>query len=203
MKIVLARLQSIKAVALSNGNADAAGAIDQMVALGTPIDIQLPEVLMPPSDPAPAPVPTTVQEAHDAVQAGTITRQDAVGAGVIQTVDQLPPHPDEVPPADPAPAADPVPATVAVDPAPVDPSPPAVVVAPAPDSVIQTVVPDAPVSADVAPVVGPAAVTQSDPGDETPAPVDRLGALEQRVAADEAKEEAFEQEVRSGKVSRQ
>ncbi len=105
MRIVLARLQSLKAVALSNGNDGAAAAIDQMTALGEPIDIQLPEVLVPPTEVTPVPVevplPTTIEEAHDAVQAGTHTREELVDAGVIPTVDTIPPPPE--------PAAEPVP----------------------------------------------------------------------------------------------
>lgn len=238
MRIVLARLQSLKAVALSNEGKDSKSAaiIDQMTALGTPVDIQLPAVLNPASDPAAPepevvsmPVPTTIAEAHDAVQAGVITRQDAVDAGVIQHVDQLPPSPAEVaagvenvaPPTPVTPAvvpqadpgdettATPVPVPVApvvdtpapaasADPVPAPSAPPAAV-----DAAPAQVSPPADAAA-AGSVPAPAADTQPSVAPSAPiSDADRLKALEDRVTADEAKEQAFEDEVKSGKVSRQ
>lgn len=215
MRIVLARLQSLKAVALSNGNADAATAIDQMTLLGTPIDIQLPEVLMPPSDqtpaPDPLPPPTTIAEAHDQVQAGVITREEAVESGVISHVDQLAPSPAEVeagvenvPP--PVVLPQPVETPVAVDPAPVDPAPAAVLpetpVAPVMETPVGSggaVLPEpAAPSAEPVAAVEPTPVAQGDAGDEDPTPADQqtMETIDQRL-------DALEGHPRGGKVSRQ
>lgn len=65
-----------------------------------------------PAPPAAPVVPTTVQEVHDAVQAGAITPQQAVDAGVIKSVDQIAPAP--VPAVDPTTSAPAAPVAVPV-----------------------------------------------------------------------------------------
>lgn len=217
----IARIQTAVAIAQGNGDTAALSAFQAAIAAITPFAVDpyiLPDVLTPADVPA-APVPTSIQEAHDMVQAGVITREDAVDSGVIQTVDQLPPHPDEqvtapeastaapvdvpVPEAGPdvqlAPVTDPQPAPVAVDPVPVTETTAPVVStepAPTPEQVIQTVVPDAAVQPDVAPVVGQEAVAQADPGDEDPTPPEKetIASLDKRID---------QLERPGGKVSRQ
>lgn len=229
MKITLARLQTALAIATANGDKNASQMFQTAIDEITPFAVDpyiMPDVLTPPA-PAVDVAAMTKDEAHDAVQAGVITRQDAVDAGVIAKVDDLSPHPDEVqviespvaapagtdnPPSSsgadapseaPVPSAQPEPVVAAPDsPSPVIPSSdPA-------QSGGTTQVSDGTATGTLVPV-GPDTATpntvapQADPGDETPASVDRLTALEQRVTADEAKEAAFEDEVRGGKVSRQ
>lgn len=257
MKNTLARLQTALAIANTNGDTASAAAIQTVIPTVTLLvkdPYIMPDVLtplvpaVPPVSIDPAAVPATIAEAHDAVQAGTITRQDAVDAGVIQHVDQLPPSPAEVAAgvenvAPPTPVT-PTPVTPAVAPQSdpgdetqnkVTPSPDVAVAVAAPvadiaqpATVIDTPAPTAsadpvpapsapPATVDAAPAqVTPSVAATPDPvsapaADPQPsvAPVapisdaDRLKALEDRVTADEAKEQAFEDEVKSGKVSRQ
>lgn len=197
MKIVLARLQTALAIATANGDADATPLFTTAISEITPFAKDpyiLPEVLTPP---APL-VPATVQEVHDAVQAGAITPQQAVDAGVIPSVDAIPPAPtppvtDAPPAAVPSEPTTSAPAAVADAPTSSVPDPVTSPVAATPDPI------SAP-AADTQPSVAPAAPV-ADPS--PPQPVDRLTALEQRVTADEAREASFEDAVKSGKVSRQ
>lgn len=237
MKNTLARLQTALAIANTNGDTASAAAFQAAIETVTPLvkdPYIMPDVLTPPVPAVPpvsidpAAVPATIAEAHDAVQAGTITRQDVVDAGVIQHVDQLPPSPAEVaagvenvapptpvtpavvPQADPGDEStatpDPVPVapvidtpapTASADPVPAPSVPPATV-----DAAPAQVTPS--VAATPDPVSAPAADPQPSVAPVAPiSDADRLKALEDRVTADEAKEQAFEDEVKSGKVSRQ
>lgn len=219
MKIVLARLQTALALATANGDANATTLFTTAITEITPFAKDpyiLPDVLTPPA-PVPDVASMTIAEAHDAVQAGVITRQDAVDAGVVATVDALPPHPSEVPapPATPDPTTS-APAAVADAPAssvpdPAAPSAPAVdpapvAAAPVPDSQSAAPIVSAPADAPVTTadtIAGLALQAEQGNAPSPPPPVDRLTALEQRVTADEAREQQFESDVKSGKVSRQ
>lgn len=195
MKIVLARLNTALAIALTNGDTKASDQFKASIDQITPFAVDpyiLPDVLVPP---APV-VPATVQEVHDAVQAGTITPQQAVDAGVIKSVDAIPPVPV-------APSSDAVqlgssdsagPATVA----------PVVSVDPAVQS--DASAPAATVTQTPAPAVDPAPVVASvdtPAASVTPPPVTDPAAapVADRLTADEARITALEQA--SGKVSRQ
>lgn len=207
MKFVLARLQSLKAVALKDGKGNEEANIGKMLALGALVDIQLPEVLAP-TDPAPlesgAPAtdatPTPPEQVTPPVAAGS-EGPAAESSG------------DPAPAVEPTPAVelgapvtDPQPAPVAVDPVPdVAPAPADVPSEPAatPEQVTETTPTPAaadPLGSPGAAVVGQEAVAQADPGDEDPTPADKetMASIDARV--DKLEDAAG---IRKGKVSRQ
>lgn len=185
MNIVEARLKTAQAIAKANGDSNAEANFAALIT-----DLQavkhdpyiLPDVLTPPAEAAP-----TVQEVHDAVQAGETTPEEAHADGLIPSPDVIPPADNPVtPPADTsAPVSAEGPVAVADSIAPVTESPSAPAVdAPAP---VDPAAGDAPAQPE--PVVPPAdpapAVAQGDAGDEDPTPADKetIDSLDARVDA--------------------
>lgn len=180
MRIVLARLQSLKAVALSNEGPDSRSAtlIDKMTALGVQVDIQLPEVLTPPAplsdDPVnAAPAKSDMSPAEQVME----TQQAPVPAVEAAPVEQVTP-----PPADALPNADGASQPVAEQGTENTGTP------------VPTVADGAPSGDGSAPTVA----SQSDPGDEDPTPADK-----ETIASLDARVDALEGHPRGGKVSRQ
>lgn len=211
MRIVLARLQSLKAVALSNEGPDSRSAtlIDKMTALGDQVDIQLPEVLIPPaeqvtSDPAPVP--------DGSGGVGGVAMADAVGQSESPAPAAVPEQVTETQPA-PVPAVEAAPVEQ-VTPPPADAlpnadgasQPVAEQVTEMPTSVSGTSTnPNTPTTnaspstVDGATAgVSPDSVVQADPGDEDPTPPEKetMESVDRRL-------DALEGHPRGGKVSRQ
>lgn len=201
MRIVLARLESLKAVALSNEGPDSNSArlIDKMAGLGKQIDIQLPAVLHPVEDPAapePAivvdpviPQPVVDEGGPEPVATADVPPTSTDGPGVDGSGGAVagPADGPAIPVTD-SPASVPPPSADTGSTGPVEPQPVEPAAAPVVDQVTDH--PALPVSepsgtGDVAVPAVDSSMNQSDPGDEDPTPADRetIESLDARLDA--------------------